>query len=235
MLADVAEPNPSKELELLNTGCVEAVVDGEVNEKMELADAPFDDPNTVDILFVVPAEAEDAPNTMCALLVVPEEATDAPNTVGALLVAPEEDVDAPNTIGELLVELEAVDAPKENPIDGDTELNVEPNAEDLAGCQPVPNKLGAAPLLEPMELVSGKEAEELSPVDPVLNSLAEVESEKELPDAGVVVPGKPKDGEDMDEVRVVVPVNPKDGEDEDEAGVVVPANPKAGEDVDEPN
>ena len=137
-----------------------------MNEKMELADEPFDNPNTVGTLFLVPAKA----------------------------------VNAPNTIGKLLVgALEAVDAPNENPVDGDVEFNVETNAADLAGCQLVPNKLGVVPLLEQMELVSDKEAEEPSPVDLIVNSLAAVEPGMELPEARVVVPANPKDGEEVEE------------------------------------
>ena len=56
-------------------------------------------------------------------------------------------VDDPNTIGALLVAAtETEDAPKENPVDGDAELNVELN-EGLVGCQVELNKLEVASLV----------------------------------------------------------------------------------------
>lgn len=54
------------------------------------------------------------------------------------------------------------DAPKENPVDGDGEVNVEPKIEDFGLCQLEPKMLEGAPL-ELTELVAEEEAEEIPP------------------------------------------------------------------------
>lgn len=120
-------------------------------------------------------------------------------------------VEDPNTIGAVLVgAAETEDAPKENPVDWDPVLNVEPKMEDFGGCQLDANKLEVAPPA-PTELVSVEGAEELTPklvlepntfegVEEPNRELLEVEEPNtELLDVKDVIPEVPKLGDELDE------------------------------------
>lgn len=72
--------------------------------------------------------------------------------------------DDPNT-GALLLVVEDADAPNENTVEGDVELNAETNTGVLGLCQLEPKTLVVVPLLELIELASEDEAEELNPND----------------------------------------------------------------------
>lgn len=85
-------------------------------------------------------------------------------------------VDDPNT-GVLPLAAEEADAPNANTVEGDVELNVEPNNEEVLGVgQLAPNTLVVVPLLELIELASNEDVEELTPNGAEPNGLtAEVE------------------------------------------------------------
>lgn len=105
-----------------------------------------------------------------------------------------------NTMDAVLVALEAEDAPKENPVEEEAELNIG----DLGVCQLEPNTVDMELEAEPTGFAS-EEVEEATPKEvaaPELNSLfTEVEElNKELPEEGATFAVNPK-GDDADELN----------------------------------
>lgn len=107
-------------------------------------------------------------------------------------------VDDPNT-GALLVAAEDADAPNENTVEGDAELNTEPNTGVLGLCQLEPNRLVVVPLLELIELASNVEVAEPNPNDGIEPNGAATEVEEpniELLEEKEGFAAKPNDEDD---------------------------------------
>lgn len=98
---------------------------------------------------------------------------------------------------------ELKDEPKENPEEGeDVELNEEPNRDLLGGQLESPNTVELVPLLELTALASEAAGVICPEVVPALKmSVAELEENKELPEAKSVLPVNPNNGADADELN----------------------------------